>query len=266
MPGCTPAPCPRASSSASGPTTQVGWAAARRSAFRVLQAWFAAGVSVPCPPDSQTVHTPKDLTPFTCADVWVRHAAAQANASERFLELPHALRQEVAWEANRRLLGRLSLFRRAGGRGDACAGNPASCCGRCGLAECGVGRLAVGQHACAHTSCARRWCANIAPSCRAIAAGSWMRSSALRCPLHWFHLTSRQVAHNPGGCEIKDNQSSSSCTLMETWVRHGQQGRLGLFLPSSQPPLRRATLVNHSCCRPGAVPARRPRRPAVPAA
>lgn len=44
------------------------------------------------------------------ADVWVRHAA-DGGAAERFGELPPPLRQEVAWELNRRLLQRLPLFR-----------------------------------------------------------------------------------------------------------------------------------------------------------
>ncbi len=47
------------------------------------------------------------------ADVWLRHAAARTSVVERFQELPHVLRQEVAWEQNRRLLARLPLFRHA---------------------------------------------------------------------------------------------------------------------------------------------------------
>ena len=53
--------------------------------------------------------SPHNRAPY--ADVWLAHQAARANAVERFLELPHALRQEVAWEANRKLLQRLPLFR-----------------------------------------------------------------------------------------------------------------------------------------------------------
>lgn len=43
--------------------------------------------------------------------MWLKHAAARANVQQQFLELPHALRQEVAWELNRALLTRLPLFR-----------------------------------------------------------------------------------------------------------------------------------------------------------
>ncbi|KAL4439851.1 hypothetical protein ABPG75_002852 [Micractinium tetrahymenae] len=43
------------------------------------------------------------------SDVWLKHAAARANVQQEFLELPHSLRQEVAWELNKPLLTRLPL-------------------------------------------------------------------------------------------------------------------------------------------------------------
>jgi hypothetical protein len=46
--------------------------------------------------------------------VWLRHAAARSNAVEQFQDLPHALRQEVAWQQNQRLLTTLPLFRQGG--------------------------------------------------------------------------------------------------------------------------------------------------------
>ncbi len=58
----------------------------------------------PAPPP-----TPHFLS--AAADVWLRHAAARSNVQQQFLELPHGLRQEVAWELNRALLTRLPLFR-----------------------------------------------------------------------------------------------------------------------------------------------------------
>lgn len=41
--------------------------------------------------------------------VWVRHASG-VDASAVFFELPHKLRQELAWEANRGLMAVLPLF------------------------------------------------------------------------------------------------------------------------------------------------------------
>lgn len=55
--------------------------------------------------------TPSTFPAPAPADVWLRHAAARANVQQQFLELPHALRQEVAWELNKALLTRLPLFR-----------------------------------------------------------------------------------------------------------------------------------------------------------
>lgn len=61
----------------------------------------------------------------------MRHAAVQACAVDRFCELPHALRQEVAWESNRSLLRRLPLFRQAGSelcRALQLGDGPPTCC------------------------------------------------------------------------------------------------------------------------------------------
>ena len=76
-------------------------------------------------PPTRPAHKPTALC-LPCrrspsAAVWLRQVAARANAAERFQELPHALRGEVAWDVNRALLQRLPLFRWAGG----------SCVGAC---------------------------------------------------------------------------------------------------------------------------------------
>eukprot|EP00887_Chlorella_sp_A99_P000211 scaffold13.g211.t1 len=44
------------------------------------------------------------------ADVWARHSSAMADCTELFGELPHALRQDIAWELNRAVLFDLPLF------------------------------------------------------------------------------------------------------------------------------------------------------------